>query len=265
MIYWDGIFTLSPFLLFWFFFFLAVVFYFIAYAALKLFSRQYKSDVQSIPIAAFLGTLSTMWALSIGFAAADIWAVNSAAAQASAEERSAITRLTGMAAPKVLNNPELMAALRDYAKTVRNHEWREHANTKPAPEVEQSLQALRLSLLNMANEDKPSVLLGQLVNDFDELQDARNKRLAYGNASVNSYKWNLVLSLTLITAIVIAVMHADRVSAGKKSLIIYLSTAAFCLWMLGIHVNPYRASQAVDTSFNLDELVDMQLGIKPMS
>lgn len=262
MSYWDELFTLQPFELFICFFVLALLFYSIALVALNIFSSQYKRDLNSIPIAAFLGVLSTIWALSLGFAAADIWSVNSDASQASAEERSAITRLTGMAAPAVLNNPNLMDDLREYAAAVRHNEWLENANTKPDHRVEKALQSLRITLLEMAKDGTPSTIVSQLLRDFDELQDARNKRLAYGSSSVSGYKWNLVTVLTLVTALVIAVTHADRQSAAKKALVFYIATATFCLWMLGLHVNPYRVNHGIISSgFNLDELVDVQLGV----
>lgn len=205
-----------------------------------IFAKQASKDVLSLPVAAFMGTIATAWALSLGFVAADIWAVNSYADQAASAERSAITRLLGMARPDALNNPELQKALSQYRVNVATEEWRHTANIVPVRSVELSLQNIRIALIELAHTNIPSSLMSQMVRDFDELQDARNTRLAIGASSINHYKWYLVFFLTTLTIVVIAAVHGDRPKAGRKALGIYTVTALLSMWILAIHANPYR-------------------------
>lgn len=234
------IFELSLYMSFAFFTVLGVLFYAFGNFALIILSRHTSNDILSVPIGAFMGTIATAWALSLGFVAADIWAVNSKADQATSEERSAITRLVGTAQPEILDQPELLKSLQDYQAAVVEQEWGENINIDPSSLVEKSLQDIRREIVNLSRSDTPIPILMQMINDFDNLQDARNMRLAVGSTSIDSYKWYLVLILTLLTLITIAATHADRERAAKKALIIYSITAAFCLCILAIHASPYQ-------------------------
>lgn len=222
------------------FMFLGLIIYTIGRLVIAILFRLEKQDEFSIPIGAFVGTIATAWGLSLGFVASDIWNVNSIAYQAASSERSAISRLLGAASTEILDNPSLTKALTGYRLAVVNDEWRGNINVNPAASVEAALQNIRRELISMARTDIPSPVISQLISDADALQNARNTRLAIGSTSVDYYKWYLVLSLTILTAITVAVAHADRVKGAKKALIIYSTTASFCLWILAIHANPYQ-------------------------
>lgn len=233
-------FGISPILMFGLFCICGTVFYFIGTVFLRIFGKQASRDILTLPVGAFVGTIATAWALALGFVAADTWAVNSRADQAASEERSSITRLLGMARPGALDDPVLLKALTVYRVAVITEEWHVGYNTQPARAVEESLQNIRISMINLARTDIPGALMSQMVQDFDEMQDARNKRLALGSSSVNHYKWYLVFFLTILSLVVISAVHADRPKAGRKALSIYIVTAVMSMWILAIHTSPYR-------------------------
>ncbi|MCL7996853.1 hypothetical protein M8994_01180 [Brucella sp. 21LCYQ03] len=216
--------------------------------ALYILFKHASHDILSIPIGAFIGTIATAWALSLGFVAADIWTANSKADQATSEERSSISRLIGTSSPDILDEPGLRSALIQYREAVVKDEWLKNNNIEPAAPVEMALQNIRREIVNLARTDIPSPIISQIIHDFDELQDARNTRLSVGSTSVDMYKWYLLLFLTILTAITIAATHADRVVAGIKALIIYATTASFCLWILAIHANPYQGIERIEPS-----------------
>ncbi len=236
----HSLFSMPPIALFFVFAFCGICFYLVSLIFLRIFAKQASRDILTLPIGAFVGTIATAWALSLGFVAADIWSVNSKADQAASEERSSITRLLGMARPDALNEPQLLKALNTYRVAVVTEEWRKGANIKPVRPVEEALQNIRIALINLARTDVPGALMSQMVQDFDEMQDARNTRLAVGASSVNHYKWYLVFFLTILSLVVISAVHADRPKAGRKALGIYTVTAVMSMWILGIHASPYR-------------------------
>ncbi len=242
----QHLFGISPALMFLLFCICGVIFYVIGLVFLRIFARQASKDILTLPIAAFVGTIATAWALALGFVAADIWTVNGRADQAASEERSSITRLIGMARPEALNDPVLLKALTVYRVTVISEEWHKGYNTQPARAVEEALQNIRVSMISLARGDIPGALMSQMVRDFDEMQDARNARLALGSSSVNHYKWYLVFFLTVLTLVVIASVHADRPKAGRKALAIYIVTASMSMWILAIHTSPYRGVGRID-------------------
>lgn len=236
----HSFFSISPALMFVLFCMCGVIFYFIGLVFLRNFARQASRDMLTLPIGAFIGTIATAWALALGFVAADIWAVNGRADQVASEERSSITRLLGMARPDALNDPVLLKAISVYRVAVVTDEWRNSFNEQPAQQVEKALQDIRIALIDLARTNIPGALMSQMVNDFDEMQDARNTRLAIGSSAVNHYKWYLLFFLTVLTLVVVVSAHADRPKAGRKALFLYIVTAVVSMWILAIHTSPYR-------------------------
>jgi hypothetical protein len=213
--------------------------------ALRALHRRWEQDARILPVAPFFTAVTTIWALSLGFAAADLWGVRAQAEQASSAERSSISRLHGMSADDALDAPRLREALAAYASAVAQVEWGEAANARPAEEVERALQSMRLAIIELARAGTPAALMAKMAQDFDELQDARNTRLAIGAGSISEYKWYLVLVLTVMSMIAIAAVHADRPPAGRWSLAIFAVAATASLWILALYANPYSGGARI--------------------
>ncbi|WP_235890664.1 bestrophin-like domain [Martelella alba] len=234
-----------------------VVLYALAYVGLLLMARHARKDESSIPIGAFIGTIATSWALSLGFVAADIWTLNAQADREVSAERSAIIRLIGNADVDVLNKPELAQALEVYRDNVIRDEWGKNHNLFPAESVEETLQDIRIIIMEIARSDAPAVIVSQTVGIFDDLQEARNTRLAIASTMIDQYKWYMLLTLTVLTAIAIVAVHADRVRAGMRALALYVLTATVSIWILTIHASPYSGVEQIQPDalqLNVDRL-----------
>jgi hypothetical protein len=227
---------------------LGLFFYGVGRLALRALSGHAVRDMLSIPQPAYLGTIATAWALSLGFIAADIWAVNARADHATSLERSAIIHILRSAEPDVLDSKSLAESTESYRLNVAKREWQQGKNTVPDSGVEATLHDISGEIARLARSDAPSALISQLVHDFNDLQEARNLRLAVGNTSIDYYKWYLVIFLTLLTAITIAATHADRPRAGRRALALYAITASISLWILAIHANPYDGLEELHPS-----------------
>lgn len=213
--------------------------------ALGMFERRATAMPASIPVAPYFTAITSAWALSLGFAAADIWSVRADAQSYAVAERSAITRLAGMAAGNALDVPAILAGLAQYREGVLEDEWG-NSSQHPSSDVEGAIQDIRLAIISLAREGTPPSLVENLTRDFDELQDARNLRLANAESSVSEYKWYLLLFLTVLSTIAIASVHADRPAAGRSALAIYIVAATVSLWILAIHANPYDGMARID-------------------
>jgi len=242
------IYQLSLPILFGIFVGFGLIFYGVGRLALYTLSRHAARDSLSIPQPAYLGTIATAWALSLGFIAADIWAVNARADHATSLERSAIIHMLRSAEPDVLDSPALATGVETYRRLVATGEWQQGKNVLPRNEVEAALHDISGEIARLARSSAPTSLMSQLVHDFNDLQEARNLRLAVGNTSIDYYKWYLVIFLTLLTAVTIAATHADRPRAGKRALAIYAITASISLWILAIHANPYDGLEELHPS-----------------
>lgn len=237
----QTIFSLPAIALLFLFSILGIACYVASVGVLAFFRRRATRLKDTIPAATFLGTITTAWALALGFAAADVWNVRSQAEHAASAERSSISRLMGMARRDALNLGALMDGLVNYRVAVQEREWGTSANQQPADDVDQALQSIRLAIIGMT-ETVPPPLIASMTQDFDELQDARNMRLAIGSSSVNEYKWYLVLFLTFLSLVAIASVHADRPLAGRSALAIFSVAAAVSLWIVALHANPYAGA-----------------------
>lgn len=241
----NTIFALSPLLLLVAFAAFALLSLLLSLLALGALHRRWTADARILPVAPFFTAVTTIWALSLGFAAADLWGVRSQAEQAASAERSSISRLHGMSERDALDAPQLREALAAYVGAVAQAEWGETANAQPAEEVERALQSMRLAIIELARTGTPPALMAKMAQDFDELQDARNTRLAIGVSSVSEYKWYLVLVLTVMSMIAIAAVHADRPPAGRWALAIFAVAATASLWILALYANPYSGGARI--------------------
>ena len=208
-------------------------------ALLFALTRGGSQPATAIPVPPFVGVVAAAWALALGFAAADIWTLGAQADRAASAERSSIARLAGAAAPQALDLTGMSEAIRRYAEAVARTEWGTDLNSTPHPDVDAALQDIRIDLIAAASAGLPDAIAGKLVQDFDELQDARNDRLAIGQSLVDEAKWYLVAVLTLMTMISIVVVHLDRPQGAARALVIFAAVALSSLWVLALHVHPY--------------------------
>lgn len=235
----HSILSLPPAQLFFALLLFATVCASLAMLVLFVLRRIFKTATTAVPVATFISVTATAWALALGFAAADIWSLRNEADRAAFEERSAVMRLAGIAEADALDLPELLEVMEAYVERVHAVEWGSDLNEVADGEVDQLLQSVRLSILEMARSGLPTPIVNKAVNDFDELQDARNARLSIGQSVVDDTKWYLVLILTVMNMIAISACHLDRPLAGLNALWIYSVVVVASIWMLGIHINPY--------------------------
>jgi len=207
--------------------------------------RVFKATTMAVPVATFLSVVATAWALALGFAAADVWTLRAEADKAAFAERSSVMRMIGMAEADALDIPELREAIVEYVDLVTRVEWGADLNSTPYVAVDETLQAVRLTIIDLARSEAPPTLVSKAVIDFDELQDARNKRLALGGNSISQYKWYLVLFLTFLSMVSIAAVHAERPPAARNALAVFAVAAVVSLWILALHAMPYAGAARI--------------------
>ncbi|MCH8466945.1 MAG: hypothetical protein LAT78_10325 [Roseinatronobacter sp.] len=238
------IFALHPLLMLALFIGVGLLSYVVAFSFLAYFGRGQPGNTAAVPVPNFAATITTTWALAMGFTAAEIWSVNAHAKAASAEERSAIARLGGIAAPDLLGNAQMVETITAYQHAVQQYEL-DPKGERPAAEVDAIIENLRAAIFEMAHNPVPDSIMYKITMDFDQLQDARGARLAIGNAPVSDYKWYLVIFLTLLSQIALAAVHADRRQGGQRALAIFTVAATFSIWLLALHAHPYVGISAI--------------------
>ncbi len=238
------VFALHPLLMLALFGGLGLTSYAISLAFLSHFGRDQPGNAASLPVPNFAATITTVWALAMGFTAAEIWSVNAQAKAASAAERSAIARIGGIAAPSLLDNAQIIETIAAYQDAVIRYEIGSQG-MRPSPEVDTIIEHLRASIFSLAQARVPDAILHKVIMDFDELQDARATRMAIGNAPVSDYKWYLVIFLTLLSQVALAAVHADRRHGGQRAIAIFTFASTVSIWLLALHAHPYVGISAI--------------------
>jgi len=211
-------------------------------AVLRVLHRDHRADAGSLPVAPFFVAVTTLWALFVGFLAADIWAANRKAGDAAQSEAGALVRLRSMADPALLDLPGLDAATGRYLLAVTGAEWGANRNERPAAEVERALFDIRRELLAVARTGAPAPVTTELSQAADQLQQARGQRLAIGAHHAMPYEWLVVTLLGWLCHVAIASVHADRPAAARKAMAIFGASLAVCFWGLALHANPYAGA-----------------------
>jgi hypothetical protein len=229
-----------------------LVLFALACLVLQLLHRLYNTVPTILPVAAFLGSITTVWALTLGFMGADVWAVNNQARFALNEERASIQRLLGMAAPDVLDLPDLEAAVIGYRTAVIEEEWPSGRNRGPAPAVEAAIHAIRLAIVGAIRADLPAIFGNKLSSGFEGLQNARNLRLSVEDGSLSVVKKYLLVFLTVLAHLAIAAGHADRPPAGRLALAVFAMAATSSLFVLALLADPYAGGFGITADRLLD-------------
>ena len=212
---------------------------------LQLMHRRLDGEGIRIPVPAYFSAVTTIWALIFGFVSAEVWQMNNRAIEASLAERSSIQRLAGSAAVEALDLFALRVGLSDYVAAVTKDEWGAGANSEPHARADAAIQDIRLALLEAARMDIPEPVIAKMIVDFDELQDARELRLAIGQRHVAELKWALVVILALLSQVTIAFVHRDRLRAGRGAIAIFTLAACLSIWLVALHATPYSGSVSI--------------------
>ena len=201
---------------------------------------RYKRDPKLLPVGPAFQVLTVLFALLLGFLAADIWAQQRQAVDAAFKEEISLQRLRNLAGPEALDARDAAPILARYQAAVSGREWGANFNHTPDPEAASSLDALRLYGARLAREGKPAGLGAEWMRSVNDLEEARHRRLLIGADATDNSQWAVVLVLTFFAAAALAACHMDRPPAGRLVLGLFCLGVAIVLWQLARHTNPYN-------------------------
>ena len=213
------IFALNPALMFALFAAFGLVTYLLAVGALGWFGRGAPVAAAAMPVPNFAATITTAWALALGFAAADIWTANSQARLAAAEERSAIARMIGISGSDMLTRPGMVSSLRAYKEAVAGAEWGELRNGRPHESVDAAIEVLIRTRSSPSFRTPQPGCRGRKSSDGfrTSLQDSRSARSGARGREPGAKRTTMVSSAVPDRAsqgLPLAAVHADRNAGG---------------------------------------------------
>ena len=207
---------------------------------LKYLHQRYAENPKLLPVAPAFQVLTVLFALLLGFLAADIWAQQSQAADAAFKEEIALKRLYLLNDPKLDGANEARAMLAKYQTAVAKREWGNHFNRLPDPEAASALDSLRLHSVSLSRNNAPAFVISEWVRSVNELEEARYRRLLIGADVTDSSQWWVILVLTFFVFAAVAACHMDRPPAGRLTMTLFMIAVVIILWQLARHTNPYN-------------------------
>jgi hypothetical protein len=195
-----------------------------------------------------LPPLSVIFALLVGFLAAQVWSDAQQANAAVNREASALRAVVLLAAA-FPGEPErrLQELVGKHIQEVATNEWpamaNGHATLTLAPAS--LAEALRLSLTLNAQTPGQMAAQREIVAALQAALDARRQRIILSHSEINPVKWMTLLAQAGLTLITIAMVHSDNRAANRIILTIFATGVAAAVILIASHSRPFSGEISV--------------------
>ena len=195
-----------------------------------------------------LPPLSVLFALLVGFLAAQDWNEGEHARAAVTREASALRGVVLLAAA-FPGEPEarMRHLIRDYIQEAVTQEWpamaRHGVTLSIAPP--KLAEALRLSLSLDPRTEGQVIAQREMVTALESALDARRQRIILSRSSINWVKWIVLLAQAGLTLVTIAMIHSDNRIANLIILAIFASGVGVAILLIVSHSRPFAGQVAV--------------------
>jgi hypothetical protein len=198
-----------------------------------------------------LPPLAVVFALLIGFLAAQVWSDADRANTAVNREASALreTVLLASAFPGATESTILDLVRRQIHEAV-NHEWPAMARGQatltivPGP-LSEALHAV--IALKPENEGQAAAQR-ELIDSLQAAFDARRQRIILSRSSVNWVKWTALLVQAALTLITVALVHSHNRIANRIILAIFATGIGISIVLIASHSRPFTGEISVSPS-----------------
>ena len=195
-----------------------------------------------------LPPLAILFALLVGFLAAQVWNDTDRAGSAVNREASALRAavLLGAAFPGE-TNAKLRDLIHRHIEQAVSDEWPAMAHRRATLTIvpRELGEALRLALTITPDGESQAAAQRELIGSLQTALDARRQRIALSESSLNWVKWTALLAEGVLILIAIALVHADNRGANRIILAIFASGIGIALLLIASHSRPFTGGVAV--------------------
>lgn len=198
-----------------------------------------------------LPPLGIIFALLVGFIAAQVWSDTDRARLAVNREASALRAVVLLAgAFPGDEGARLEALVARHIDTAVKEEWPAMAHQRvsltmiPAALAE----ALQFALALRAEGSGQATAQREIVASLQAAMDARRQRIIVSGSSLDWVKWSGLVLQALITLVAIAFVHSDNRSTAALALGLFASAVALALLLIASRTRPFAGPVAVDSS-----------------
>jgi hypothetical protein len=201
-----------------------------------------------------LPPLSVVFALLVGFLAAQVWSDSERANSAVNREASALRDailVAGALPPET--ELQLRQLIRTYILNTTTKEWPEMARgsatlTLAPPRL---TEALVLALSLPATTPGQQAAQRALATSLQTVFDLRRERIILSRSSVNWVKWSVLLGQAAIMMVAIAMVHCDNRLSNKIILGIFATSVAVAVVLVAAHSRPFSGQISVRPTYLL--------------
>jgi hypothetical protein len=195
-----------------------------------------------------LPPLAIIFALLVGFLAAQVWNDADRASTAVNREASAL-RAAVLLATAFPGEPEarLRDLIRNFIQDAVTQEWpamaRRNATLALAPA--RLVEALRLTLSLAPRGEGQVAAQRELVASLQNALEARRQRIILSRSSINWVKWTVLLVQAGLTLITIAMVHSDNRGANRIIMAIFATGVGVAVVLIAAHSGPFTGEISV--------------------
>ncbi|HUR96250.1 MAG TPA: hypothetical protein VMY76_16845 [Gemmatimonadales bacterium] len=198
--------------------------------------------------AGMLSPLAVVFALLVGFLAAQVWSDADRAGTAVNREASAL-RAAVLLSDQFPGDAQrrLRELIRQHITTAAADEWpamaRHGANLTLVPHA--LADALRVALSLEPRGAGQALAQRELVASIQSALDARRQRIVLSGSSVNVVKWGALLVQAALILLTIAMVHCDNPLGNRIILAVFATGAAAAVLLIAAHSRPFSGALSI--------------------
>ena len=207
--------------------------------------------------AGILSPLAVLFALLVGFLAAQVWSDADRSRTAVNQEASSLRAVVLLAAA-FPGAPEtrLRGLVRDHIANAGTKEWpamASHNATLTSPPL---AEALRTTLALDTKTAGQATAQREIVVALDDALAARRQRIILSQSVVNWVKWTALILEATLTLLAIAMVHSDNRVTNRIILTIYATASGVALILIASHSRPFSGEISTRPTVMLQVMPD---------
>ena len=215
-----------------------------------LFNRYLTTEFDSV----LCTILNLIFVFLMAFMGSDFHANYKSAADNLVKENAAIKRLLHTDMQSEALNQKIESGVKDYLENVVDIEWLQNFNRTQSAAVTQAILELE-AIVSQARQNcveaGPPACADQLTmaryqNSLDDLQEARDYRLATGSLERQTLRYLLCMFLALNAAISMMVLYRRDPRAAIAPLVMYCASVWVAFVIVVLHAEPYVGLRGIE-------------------
>ena len=195
-----------------------------------------------------LPPMGLLFALIVGFLAAQVWSDAGRAQEAVNREASAL-RSVVLLVHAFPGEPEtrMEALVRRHIREAAAVEWPAMAHQRATLSVVSAplAQGLQLAIGLTPRTEGQKAAQREILDSLQSALDARRQRIIVSESSVNWVKWTRVILVALLTLIAIAFVHSDNRLTAALAMGIFAAAVGVSLMLIAAQERPFHGQFAV--------------------